>query len=442
MRNKVFVVLAALGLFVNAGFSAVNINVPCDFLAISNACATAKEGDTVIIGPGDCYLSNHIIMNRGVSFNIKGAGTNLTTLRAVDGLDYPLYVNVTSKNLVTISDLNCVGNQAQMYGFIMVGRNVGATTFNGPVRITRVQMTNILYRGINMGSGDSYGVIDHCYFVAPTSYHNQPISFGGNSFASWKNPNPLGTTNVVCVEDCRFEVYTNGGNGFFDAYDGAQLVWRHNYCSGTSIAGVHGYDSQPTSCRTWEIYNNFFTNGAVNSLTFELRGGTGVLFSNVVDKAADFCELAYYRSCGVAHAGTVAAYGFCDSHTTNTLDGNRSTNKIAFGNDGYQYPANQQPGVIQSTATNAFRGSNIQITHPCYSWSNIFRGQNAGFTLKDMTSDCGYSITNIVKLNRDYFNDTVAPGYVPLPYPHPLAGGTAAATKLAPPTNLRMVSTQ
>ena len=79
---------------------------------------------------------------------------------------------------------------------------------------------------------------------------------------------------------------------------GAQFVFRHNLCIGWSAAGGHGYDSGDISPRTWEVYNNIFTNPSPkdSSSICTFRGGTGVFFSNTTYRAGTMLGINYYRS--------------------------------------------------------------------------------------------------------------------------------------------------
>ncbi len=482
----IYKLLLLIAMAVNA--SAATIAIPCTFTDIKTALLTAAEGDTIIVGPGSCVWASQIDLLSNKSFTFKGSGTNQTTLVSAS-LSYCLGIDTTSTNLFTVSDFNCVGHANNSGGFFATGNNPPAVPTKGPTHFYNLQMTNVLYRGLTVGYTDSFGLIDHCYFKSMPG-NPQMISFGGNEYNSWSTPNPIGTTNACYVEDCVFDNGSNAGNGFFDSYNGSQLVWRYNFCSGNAPSGVHGYDSQYTSARTWEIYNNVFTNITPIVLAIELRGGTGVVFSNTVYGASGLCQLAYYRSCMFAHEGTatelsipgqgrtvhfqnnpsandVVSLGFSNykfvrrdpslagdvlrgkttsisisnlmsainlgpgggityalatqpSFSFRALDATASdlilTNKLDGNTDQFGYPANQQPGVL-----GAYKyGVSPQLLLPCYSWGNICNGTNDGFSLKDDSDICNHYVTNLVKLNRDYFNDSPMPGYTPLVYPHPL----------------------
>jgi hypothetical protein len=276
-----------LGVLAACSSQAAIINIPCDYQSISNAILnTVQEGDTILIGPGDCTLSNYLTINRNISFSIQGSGTNLTTLRENAGSAFGIVIYTDSTNVLTISDMNLVcaaGNAV----WLQIG---GSFVTPGPYHFYNLKMTNIMGRGISFGLNNSFGLLDHSTFIPapPGNGYLQSIDFqGANGLSgqanSWTNPIPFGTTSVNCVEDCYFFTAPDGsnqGNGFFDSYVGAQVLFRHNICDGYAPIGGHGYDSQPTSIRTWEISNNLFTNANGGSYSTLWRGGSGVVFSN------------------------------------------------------------------------------------------------------------------------------------------------------------------
>jgi hypothetical protein len=62
-----------------------------------------------------------------------------------------------------------------------------------------------------------------------------------------------------------------------------------------------------------------------------------------------------------------------------------------------------------------------------YEWGNTHDGNNVNITVTAHSADLH------IKANRDYFNDTVRPGYVPYTYPHPLQKASAAPDSLNRP---------
>jgi len=101
------------------------------------------------------------------------------------------------------------------------------------------------------------------------------------------------------------------------------------------------------------------------------------------------------------------------------------------------YPGLDQCGWVGPTS---FHGTYAtQTLSPWYAWSNTFNGATGSnalpFTLTYM--DAGHtSIAQpasdvFVKANREYYNNTVKPGYAAYPYPHPLARGNGTLLQVS-----------
>jgi hypothetical protein len=136
--------------------------------------------------------------------------------------------------------------------------------------------------------------------------------------------------------------------------------------------------------------------------------------------------------------------GYITSNTSNTLTYTLYTdsggpNKWNTG-DGYKIHklliALDQPGRGQGDLISGNVPLNIttgtvawthQALEPCYSWNNLCNGAQV-----DMQGGIG---PPTIQANRDYFNRTRMPGYVPYTYPHPLVSGSPSS-----PTNLRILS--
>jgi len=89
-------------------------------------------------------------------------------------------------------------------------------------------------------------------------------------------------------------------------------------------------------------------------------------------------------------------------------------------NPGDQFKlANGYPCLDQNGYTNMIEGESHlpQKSEPIYEWNNKYDGVHKDIELnKNFAPEC----YNHVKENRDYFNETFRPEYVPYPYPHPL----------------------
>ena len=400
-----------LSIFLTRPGVAATLKVPCDFLSISDACMRARDGDLVLIQPGTCVISDKITIDRHVSFTIRGSGTNLTTLISGPGLKSVIEVDSDSPNVFTISDLNLVSSPNNVVGFLSFGNpgyyNIAPRPFPGPVHVYNIQMTNLCSRGITIGFGDSFGLVDHCFFDTALGHPGwQAINFGGNGFLSFTNPIPYGTTNAVYVEDCYFRnryftnAHTKGGNGFWDGYRGVQAVVRHSIIDGDANTGTHGYDSDMIGCRTRETYLNIFTNQTARSgLEIDLvRSGSLLVWSNSIyfNDTADLARAVYksmklqlYRgSCSEGFWPNPGAPGFLWFGGYNPV--------YCFTNiDGQnvQVSVYAHPGAPLYVRTNKLSdGGSIQfgLGYPCYMRNNISRGHDlvkVGKTLAETLSN-------------------------------------------------------
>ena len=504
--------------------AATNI-VNCDYLSIANACAAANEADILLIVPGDCYISNTITINRSVSFTIAGSGTNLTTLRAGPNVQTFLVSSQSSSNNIIFRDFRSICSPQTTSGFINIGKNLYTSYYTNQFVIYNVRFENISGRALGLGYMNANGLVKSCSFFT-TSGNFTVISFGGAGYWNWTNSvNNIGTTNTVVIEDCYFWTTNNIGNGFIDGYDGCQIVLRHNVFDGTAANGPHGYESDQTSVKSVEAYNNIFINQNSDSANVMLtRGGTEYWFSNTIyaispkTSATVSSVLDYYRACNGSYQG---AYGYAGYPMTNfpiQVSGNWTnppvlvTNWVAgqtwqVGNTKYifdsvltnsllnhvllgsdlahsitnlSYAINwdlTQCGTLWSQAstngdwwdnsrnadlgvwlidtnimimTNVMDGpyssggypaafqiglysmtkfTNSPVTmKPCYSWSNTWylngalQAGTVNFVVAYNAANCNgtNNVTQLMQQNRDYYNDTITPGYTPLVYPHPL----------------------
>lgn len=277
---------------------AATINVACTEAAITNALLTTMQhGDTVQVAAGSCTISNSVVINRNISFNFIGAGSNATTLRGIGTL--PVFViTSTSNSQTTISGFNCDGLANS--GFFAIGGNVpGTRAVIGPVRITSCQFTNTGNVGVRIGACDAWTLVDHCRFeTVPSTNQFNCVQFYGNEYYDWTaGNNPLGTTNQSYIEDCYFVNHAgNSGNGFYDGYSGGSATVRHSTFDGEANTGVHGYDSQTTSFRSLEVYNCVFTN--VDTTCSLIRGGISLFFSNKVYSIHQSSDTATLQNIG------------------------------------------------------------------------------------------------------------------------------------------------
>jgi len=262
------------------------------------------------------------------------------------------------------------------------------------------RVTQLFYDGTGDGgqrfvsvlAGGDRGLIDHCSITAG-GYGSDELIFLQGPTDAWQQPDALGTTNAVYIENCQF-----WADGYVcDANANARVVVRFCTINGVMKVDGHGkWSNTPArSCRVVESYCNHWTSigqsGSWDSI--ELRGGTGILFSNTVDDGTfggrGIIQLAEYGS--ISSGGGGAWFGVCQTPT--------------------YYPVDDQVGVGQDPKS---AGS-----APVYLWGNTKNGVAQILSWKDIaaagiqqyTNETGntastYTMQDIIKADRDYFNQT------------------------------------
>ncbi len=200
----------------------------------------------------------------------------------------------------------------------------------------------------------------------------------------------LGNGNNWFTEDCRVQKTVNVGQNMFDMAYGGHVVIRYNLLIDHSIYG-HGYDSTGTherSTLSMEVYGN-----TIQQVTLSqgdppvwYNGGYGVVWNN-------------------------------------TVTGTWNLNRIQLdypdvtGKGPGDYPLQDQPGrgIDASLWDGHTLPAPAQALTPLYEWNNTLNGGTLDFVVKTGRE------TWIVS-GRDFYNNTVMPGYTPYPYPHPLRG--------------------
>jgi parallel beta-helix repeat protein len=381
----------------------------CSRADVQAAVHTAVNGDTVVVPAGHCTWAQPVtIENKGIT--VQGSGIGVTTITDATTNDWgkaPFWVeSCPDGQVLRITAFTFDGGPLSQEGAIHIDGTCKR------FRIDHNRFANLFDRGITL-RGLVYGVIDHNSFEAPYDDTAKGIAVSGDGDAAWQRPQALGTDQAVYIEDNLFHfAYMN--DAAYDAYDGARYVFRYNTVIGTKI-GHHGLDSGGLrSPHSFEVYENSFENpGEHIFTTIIVRGGSGVIFNNTISANGgsydDFAILRNYRS----DSNYSSSWGPCDG--TNPIDSNTP---------GYEgWPCKDQIGRTTH-----------QALSPVYGWNNSYRGSTSPlFTIRG--ADNSYrAITYHILENRDYYNNTVKPGYVPYPYPHPLTGATPTHTPTPTPT--------
>jgi hypothetical protein len=481
------------------------------YVDVSNAVAKAAVGDVVVL-PAGTNGWYHLLTLSGVTLQGAGAGTGGTVIRD----EMPI---VSSGS----------GNP-----FIQVNANAGF-----PTRITQIQFTSGVTNNIS-SFGNNYGPeiviygqaanwrIDHCLFsllsgktimVGDDAFglvdHNTFNTFNriaceiyghGYGDGDWAAPTQFGSTNAVFVEDNSF---SDGNNfGWVDISNAGRAVFRHNTCNGYYV-NTHGSETTQRfrSARYVEVYNNTFAYEVgtqyQNFYTMvDIRGGSGVVYSNTANGYWSVCSLNYYRATdndtgflpwfgatglrnwdsngpalysGVATVATnilvVPGAGWitnqwvgCTVYNSNTalsgivvandsqsmqfMGSRRTWNQITFNvGDGYVvhhvYPMLDQPGRGQGALLSGDSPNPVYLNEalePVYCWGNT---RTVNYSVSTAASGNASSLYPSIQENRDFYN-MPRPNYTAFVYPHPLQSFTnslTVSTNVPPPSTNSLPAT-
>lgn len=382
---------------------------------VGTAVASAAAGDTVQIPAGNVTWTNTLAFGPK-ALTLMGAGSNSTVITWVSptqGFQIgPIQVTVNSGNSIRVSNMGFIAYSNAIDGII------GIYGVNPAVRVDHCMFTmaNIIgsVRGIWFND-NSYGVVDHCYFLAPSNTTVAGISFRGAT-NNWSNPFTYGTTNAQVCETCVFDFrYKN--DTAVDAYQGANYVFRYNWCTNVNVSH-HGTDSGGLrSPRSYEVYGNTMSNTTVAlPWMFYSRGGSGVFCSNTaVGSFTRGPAYTYYRA-DWANSNLVAAWGMVTG--TNKIDGNRTNGFPALDMPGNgSFP----PGTTWYSGATNYSAGDYEPIEGAYQWANTINGTPTVSYINPttVTNAPNPVIQDLLKVGLNIF-DTNKVGYTPLVYPHPL----------------------
>ena len=352
---------------------------------VQQAIDAARNGDVVEVPAGTATWvaedENHLaVLISGKVVTLRGAGIDQTVITDGNRLAWKdLLIWIVGEKPARVTGFT-------FKGFIDKNRGAAAIAVRGDCMNWRIDHCRFdgSPRGVWAYAG-CFGLVDNCTFLDV----GQGVVMKGHGPLSWERPLALGLTNAVYIEDCTFD----GGGGATDGYHGARFVFRHNSLIDTHLA-QHGCDSgNYRSTFSYEVYDNVIGKKDLKSWevprAMHFRGGTGVVFNNMLSGFSTGIDVANYRS-SEALRKLCGKWGICDGK--NPVDGNEEPNG---------YPARDQIG----------RSTN-QILEPLHEWNNTLDGEDA-----DIHVSTG---AQHIKENRDFHNDTSRPGYKPYAYPHPL----------------------
>jgi hypothetical protein len=384
----------------------------CSQPHVQSAVNAAGRGDVVMIPAGACTWNAGVTIPSAKKITIQGAGKTATVITMVNG--------------GTAVFLGTSGSRVTGIGFSGARLNVDGTGW----RIDHCDFafstfgTAVLVAGNGTDGNHPTGLVDNCTF-----YNSEIIIYGWLGLAAhriWSQPLELGTgRNTVYIEDCSWNGPSDGSCYAVNSNYGGNFVFRHNSVRNCNIENHALQASDTRGSKRSEIYNNTISYDSPYWVPVYFRGGTGVIFNNIINPA--FSNYAIFvdnrRSC----------------ETLGTLcDGNSGWD----GNTGYQgYPCRDQIGRGPDSAVWAPGQPYTQTLEPLYEWNNCRNAlgcANGGPNDVNIAvvGNCARENQHIVQ-NRDFYNNTQRPGYTPYTYPHPYR--TGSTQNVAPPENLRII---
>ena len=421
-RKSLFFVLPFL-LFWIANANAATINAAsCSQSDVQAAINSSVTGDTVSVPAGSCTWTSTVTIPSTKKILLQGTGMASTIITRQKTVDPPNW-----------EVINLAQSGSRLTGFQFVN---GTVLVDGDgwridnCKFYRAADSNegVLVWG-NRSNTHPTGLIDHCYF-----YNTRVYVYGWNGLlahAFWAQPLNLGSSYAVYVEDNTF-VRTFFGN-VIDAHCGGRFVFRYNTVTDGYIE-AHSVQGNHRATRSWEIYNNTINQVSRSMwVPMMLRGGTGVVFNNTVSGKWDLPKISLdnVRSCpDTRDFGTDP--GWCTG--SSRWDGNAANG----------YPCRDQIGRSTDqwlwTSTSPYPPQQLD---PAYAWNNKIGTSDVTFN----QHGCALSVSHI-QPGRDYFDNTVKPGYAPYTYPHPLTQSwgisentTPTATATMPPTTTTTTTT-
>ena len=280
----------------------------------------SAEGDGVYLPSGSATWDSQVDFDKAVTY--MGAGRENTL------------ITVGSGTCSTLSTTNaCVYVTADNADIGFIGWRIGNS---GPQAILTAGVTGLkihdcdFRRTVAYTSGHTHHVQhlgDARGVIFSNTFYGGGVGFDGSNDPPWAAATGWGGPDFLYIEGNVFSdanAYTTVplSSGMRTLYGnaGAKVVFRYNsVLAEDSRIGhdnpidAHGYCHGPhvRSTRAYEIYNNLMQSspGTMTSRFFFLRGGTGLVYNNMLDKSqgapsGSDIELRDYRSADDLSVGT------------------------------------------------------------------------------------------------------------------------------------------
>lgn len=382
MKRLLVILILAVGL--SDAFAAIIQVGDLAAASVQTAINNAAEGDTIVLPPGTATWSTQVTLTNK-SLTILGCGIGNTVITSsVGGAIFS--AGSCGNKRVDISGISWIGSTVASTPVLRMGNAVRDSNTN--YRLHHMAFTLATGgRGILL-FGKSEGVVDHCTFRRSADGTAQGVTVWGdaqyvlspgNTTASfpagtaWTGAAAFGDSHRAYIEDCDFD-FEGPNDAAIEGYFGAKYCVRHCTFKNTLI-GNHGLDSGVSATHSYEIYQNTWTNTTYIGVTFEARGGTGLVWGNkLVDQTPShvlgsfFIKLENYRAVGYAIAGHGASGGFITG--SNPYDGNQLGVSSASGFNPCGWPALESVGTTGPVVLHADHAD--VSTSPFYEWNNTY----------------------------------------------------------------------
>lgn len=459
---------------------------------VKSAIALAVMDDTVVIPAGTGYWTNYMSLNKPIT--LQGSGTNSTFINSAytAGSTGPIYMNATNtSHLLRVTGIAFgVSSTNAGASYINGYLSVNALGMNNRVDHNLFTFSSTM-RSMGFVDASTYGTNGGCLFDNNKCVMNGAsgvfIQATSAGHVGMSKPSLFGTTNMGWFMENNW--FTNSSmRAITDGRAGQNLVFRFNRCDNVAVENHEFGGTSKRGMRCFEVYSNSFMAYTGSSAAFLMRSATMLACSNNINGIYSIgCLLVYYRASDV-----FSPYG--QAMGTNSFDLNYGVTYASGTHTGAagsqvltdstaSWTVNQWLGYSikdVTTGKNGLVSANTATTLTCIApvtasnrpvWGagdtyNIFRvdrgldapGMGQGDLLTGVSGsvpptpttwphqldepihwwantgahnsiDNTSGIFSVIVNGRNYTN-TAPSGWIPAPYPHPLATGTA----FIPPT--------